>query len=204
MAPLFSGLGLRVVADPAPSGMRASAPDAGQKPGRWVSGALKPVPGVDVRAVLFGYTRLLDATRSASRRLVPVWVAEVRMSGGEARSAGDDAGRPCYVYMVRCADGSLYTGVTSDVRRRLAEHLGRTSRAARYTRSHRVEALAMLWKTPSRRVALSLEWRIHHSTRAQKERLVRHPSTAAALVDGRCHTVPSNWRRAYWEAARAL
>ena len=40
-----------------------------------------------------------------------------------------------YVYIVRCADGSLYTGWTTDVERRVAQH--NAGRGARYTRTHR-------------------------------------------------------------------
>lgn len=129
----------------------------------------------------------------------------------------------CYVYMVRCSDGSLYTGVTSDVSRRLSEHLAKGSRAARYTRSRTVVGLAMLWRAPNRSAALSLEWHIHHLIRRQKERLVAQPSLADEVAgrgegdqpgDDGCpgksaarvrtyRTVPSNWRRSYWERAVA-
>ncbi|MEW6253246.1 MAG: GIY-YIG nuclease family protein, partial [Planctomycetota bacterium] len=42
-----------------------------------------------------------------------------------------------WVYLVRCADGTLYTGITTDVERRLAEHNGAAGGGARYTRSRR-------------------------------------------------------------------
>lgn len=45
------------------------------------------------------------------------------------------------VYMVRCEDGSLYTGVTTNVERRLMEHNG-SKRGARYTRARRPVSLA--------------------------------------------------------------
>lgn len=114
-----------------------------------------------------------------------------------------------YVYMVECSDGSFYTGVTSDVVRRLSEHLSQGNRAARYTRSHAVVGLAMLWHAQDRHGALSLEWHIHHSSRRTKEELVRHPAGADSLVPGglgerRFNTVPSNWRLAYWRRANAL
>lgn len=112
-----------------------------------------------------------------------------------------------YVYMVECADGSLYAGVTSNVERRLVEHLKRGARAARYTRSHPVVGLAMLWHTQSKGDALSLEWHIHHSSRRVKDELVSHPARANALLNvshGEPHiaTVPINWRRAYWLRAQ--
>ena len=47
--------------------------------------------------------------------------------------------------MVRCEDGSHYTGITTDPRRRMREHVLRLSPGAKYTKSHRVIALDALW-----------------------------------------------------------
>ena len=47
-----------------------------------------------------------------------------------------------YVYLLRCADGSLYTGMTLDIARRLRQHVERLPGCAKYTRSHPVTALA--------------------------------------------------------------
>jgi len=49
-----------------------------------------------------------------------------------------------YVYLLRCADGSLYTGMTPDIARRLRQHVERLPGCAKYTRSHPVTALALL------------------------------------------------------------
>ena len=49
-----------------------------------------------------------------------------------------------YVYMLRCRGGSLYTGMTNDVARRMAMHCN--GRGAKYTRAHPPEALAALWR----------------------------------------------------------
>ena len=46
-----------------------------------------------------------------------------------------------YVYLLRCADGSLYTGMTPDIVRRLRQHVARLPGCAKYTRSHPVTAL---------------------------------------------------------------
>ena len=45
-----------------------------------------------------------------------------------------------YVYLLRCADGSLYTGMTPDIARRLRQHVERLPGCAKYTRSHPVTA----------------------------------------------------------------
>ena len=47
--------------------------------------------------------------------------------------------------MVRCEDGSHYTGITTDPRRRMREHVLRLTPGAKYTKSHRVIALDALW-----------------------------------------------------------
>jgi putative endonuclease len=75
-----------------------------------------------------------------------------------------------YVYLLRCADGSLYCGWTSDVERRVAAH--NTGRASRYTAPRRPVELAAAWELESERAARSLEWRIKQLTRAQKLALV--------------------------------
>lgn len=73
---------------------------------------------------------------------------------------------PWRAYLLRCADGSLYAGVSTDVRRRFAAHAA--GRGARYTRSHR--AVALVWTSPrlDRRAAHRLEWRLKRLPRADK------------------------------------
>lgn len=71
-----------------------------------------------------------------------------------------------FVYMLRCADGSLYTGWTVDLDRRLAAHAAGT--ASRYTRSRLPVALAAVWPMPDRSAALREEARIKRLSRAQK------------------------------------
>lgn len=69
-------------------------------------------------------------------------------------------------YLVRCGDGSLYAGVSTDVARRVAEHA--SGRGARYTRSRPPVVLA--WRSPQldKRAAHRLEWRLKRLTRADK------------------------------------
>jgi putative endonuclease len=76
---------------------------------------------------------------------------------------------PC-VYLLRCADGSLYCGWTTDLARRLAEH--RAGKASRYTRSRRPVEVA--WSRPmvSQVEALREEHRIKRLSRAEKLRLL--------------------------------
>jgi putative endonuclease len=71
-----------------------------------------------------------------------------------------------YVYLLRCADGSLYCGWTTDVERRLAEH--RAGAASRYTRSRRPLELVYVLAVADRSAALREEARIKRLPRAAK------------------------------------
>jgi putative endonuclease len=74
------------------------------------------------------------------------------------------------VYLARCGDGTLYTGVTTDPERRLAQHNAGCGGA--YTRS-RVPVVLVYWeKAPDRSGALRRERAIKRLSRAQKEVLV--------------------------------
>lgn len=76
---------------------------------------------------------------------------------------------PC-VYLLRCRDGSLYCGWTSNIERRLAAH--RAGRGSRYTASRLPVELALATPTADRSAARREEARIKRLTRAQKLALV--------------------------------
>ncbi len=78
---------------------------------------------------------------------------------------------PWFVYIVRCADGSLYTGITKDVKRRCQQHNDGT--ASRYTRSRRPTKLVWQEAQPSRGSALKREAAIKAMTRRDKLALIR-------------------------------
>lgn len=86
-----------------------------------------------------------------------------------------------YVYLLRCADGSLYTGMTPDIARRLRQHVEHLAGCAKYTRSHPVTALALLLTTDTATTARQLEARIKRLTRAQKDALIADPAKIADL-----------------------
>lgn len=95
------------------------------------------------------------------------------------------AGAAYYTYMVRCDDQSLYTGITTDVVRRLGEHLSQRQPGAKYTQSHLVVELVGLWRSPDRATASALEYRIKQLDKASKLRLVAYPERVYELMDGR-------------------
>ena len=79
------------------------------------------------------------------------------------------------VYMLHCADGSLYTGITTDVARRVAEHNGDSGLGARYTRSRRPVALVYVESADSRAQASRREAAIKRLDRARKLALSAAP-----------------------------
>lgn len=73
--------------------------------------------------------------------------------------------------MLRCADGSLYTGITTDLARRLAEHNGNGPAGARYTRSRRPVVLVYSEAAGNRSDASQREAVIKRLDRARKQAL---------------------------------
>ena len=76
-----------------------------------------------------------------------------------------------FTYLVRCRDGSLYCGVSTDPTARFAAH--RAGTGARYTRSHGAVALAWVSDPCDKRMAHRLEWRIKRLTRRAKLALIQ-------------------------------
>jgi len=77
---------------------------------------------------------------------------------------------PCYCYMLECADGSFYTGWTTDPVRRTKAH--NAGRGARYTRSRRPVRLVFVEVEESRSAAMKRERRIKTLPRSSKLRLI--------------------------------
>ncbi|QLD89747.1 GIY-YIG nuclease family protein [Natronomonas salina] len=75
-----------------------------------------------------------------------------------------------HVYVLECADGSLYTGYTTDLERRVAEH--DAGDGAKYTRCRTPVELVHSESYDSRSAAMSREYEIKQFSRAEKERLV--------------------------------
>lgn len=86
------------------------------------------------------------------------------------------------MYIAECSDGSLYTGITTDVTRREYEH-NHTKKAAKYTRSRRPVNMVYRRLCRSRREALFQERRIKKMTRAQKQELVNHLDEAIDKIE---------------------
>lgn len=91
---------------------------------------------------------------------------------------GDPDGRSYYMYVVACADGSLYTGYAVDVERRVAQH--NAGQGAKYTRSRRPVRLVARACFDTQHEALSAEYHFKRLPREQKLRLIERSKAACA------------------------
>lgn len=85
-----------------------------------------------------------------------------------------------YTYIVRCADNSLYTGIATDLERRMREH--REGTGAKYTASHPVTEICAAWSSENRSNASRLENYIKMLKKHQKECLIRGGVTIGELL----------------------
>ncbi len=96
-----------------------------------------------------------------------------------------------FIYILRCADGTLYTGAAKDLARRLAAHAA--GKASRYTRARLPVALAWSTEVATWGAALSAEHRLKRLPRSRKLVLIGPPQpaeTAAAQRRRRAHPPP--------------
>ena len=84
------------------------------------------------------------------------------------------------VYIIRCSDGTLYTGITVDIERRLAQH--GSSAGAKYFRGRRPEAVVYLEGGHDRSSASRREARIKQLSRMDKLRLIGSPANEAGCA----------------------
>jgi putative endonuclease len=87
-----------------------------------------------------------------------------------------------FVYIIRCRDSSLYTGITTDPVRRFREHSGEVPNGAKFTHSHPPAALEALWSCADRSTASRLECAVKKLTRAKKLRLIADEDAFAELL----------------------
>jgi putative endonuclease len=77
-----------------------------------------------------------------------------------------------FVYILRCADKSLYTGITTDIERRFKEHTQKIG--SKYTRTRRAEKIVYIERKRNRSYASKREAEIKSWNRARKLKLIRH------------------------------
>lgn len=80
---------------------------------------------------------------------------------------------PWFVYLLRCSDRTLYTGITTNLEQRLLEH-NHSQKGAKYTRGRRPVLLVYHEQLPSRSLAARRELEIKSFSRQQKEQLIKN------------------------------
>ena len=78
-----------------------------------------------------------------------------------------------HLYVIRCVDGSLYAGITTDVRRRYQEHASGGPRAARYLRANPPRKLVFRRRIGTRGLALKAEYWFKQLSKRDKEAIVK-------------------------------
>ena len=87
----------------------------------------------------------------------------------------------CYVYIVQCSNGGLYTGITKNLRRRIRQHNGITKGGAFYTKIHRPVFLQHVERYPSRKEARIREKEIQSWSHEEKLKLIQETNKQELL-----------------------
>ena len=91
----------------------------------------------------------------------------------DASNQGDESKEMHYIYLVRCADDSLYCGWTTDLKRRIDAHNGHISGGAKYTRGRRPVTLVYAESFHQKQEAQRREYAIKRMTKTKKLRLIK-------------------------------
>ena len=75
-----------------------------------------------------------------------------------------------YTYMLRCSDGSIYTGMTNNTKERFNKHI--TGNGAKYTKSHQPEKIEAVWRSKDKSLACKLEYYLKSLNKKQKENII--------------------------------
>ena len=88
-----------------------------------------------------------------------------------------------FTYILKCTDNTLYTGICTNVERRMKEHFSKDKKCAKYTKFHDAEKLMAVWESENRVLASKLEFRIKQLTRKEKEEIITKNNIGEFLGD---------------------
>lgn len=89
-----------------------------------------------------------------------------------------------WIYILRCSNGSFYTGYTTDITRRYQEHVNGTAKC-KYTRSFKPLSIAQCWQvSENKNMAMKIENFIKNLTKKEKEQLILYPDKLVKLFPG--------------------
>ncbi|MBQ3566369.1 MAG: GIY-YIG nuclease family protein [Oscillospiraceae bacterium] len=89
-----------------------------------------------------------------------------------------------YVYILKCGENFLYTGIAVNPEKRLRQHLGLIKGGAKFTKIHKVRCVAALWEDKSGEYARKLEYHLKKNlSHSQKQYLVENPHIPFSTLD---------------------
>ena len=88
-----------------------------------------------------------------------------------------------YLYLIRCRDDTLYTGISTDVDRRFAQHQSERYAGSKYLKGRGPLSLVFKEKLGSRSLALKMEHRVKKMAKARKEKLIKVSGYAVQIVN---------------------
>ena len=88
-----------------------------------------------------------------------------------------------YLYLIRCRDSTLYTGISTDVDRRFAQHQGSGNAGSRYLKGRGPLRLVFQVKLGSKSLALKLEREVKRLSKARKEKLIKAGRFAVQIMN---------------------
>lgn len=86
-----------------------------------------------------------------------------------------------FLYILRCEDNSLYTGVTKELHQRMDAHFHKKKAGAKYTKSRQPKEICMVWEADSWSNACKLEYFVKSLTKSRKEELIQEPESLEDL-----------------------
>lgn len=87
-----------------------------------------------------------------------------------------------YLYLVRCYDGSLYTGISTDIARRFAQHQGEGSAGSKYLKGRSPLTLVFKKKLGSKSLASKVERKVKKLSKVRKEKLIRTKKDIEVMI----------------------
>lgn len=126
---------------------------------------------IDVRIEKNPIIAAKTAVKYAGKDKIPCVCGSLYLAG-EVRKELKKSASLYYVYILRCSDNSLYTGITTDIERRFKEHSDKNKKGAKYTHFHDVKSVEAVWTMPDRSSASKLEYYIKSLSKIEKEKLI--------------------------------
>ena len=85
--------------------------------------------------------------------------------------------------MLRCMDNSIYTGITTNINRRMEEHFSKNEKCAKYTYTHSAKKLEAVWETKNKSLASKLEYYIKKLPKEKKELLIESKDLSRVFLN---------------------